>query len=549
MATSHQDSVLATSCVHTPVNPRTRAPLTLYERQEDEKLRVSKELPGGDDLDSYSDTEEAQSCKDWILDISKIHSPDNEYYIQLERLKNAHVLNMAELEKMYNNKLHLRGVQKTQLAKTDYWSEWEQNSSQPTECECCFLEHNVSSSGLSESSLDELSDGEDDGDTNDSVSAREKIGRMWNEFTVEDYIKKTGFRKLQSKRKADKSKCTEWSHRVTIPQPFEMTIRESKKKEMNAKSKTEIEMENNLLKKRLEEEAECQKKFRANPVPASVYLPLFQEIMERNEERRNFVKERSKEILLASQQPFLFTEREERKKLERKMELADLPDSVHSCKHFKAKPVPKSIYGTSVNERLKEELLYRQIRIHMRSEELLRNSSYPTSTLACKTNSSRSRITRCQEPKKEQSHRPKINMQIPNFKVIHENHKKLLLKDKDTKHVTICDPFHLRTSYIPSDKGKILKDMETDEETLKETRWPYKSPRNQSWKNSAGLSPREEAPVITPRSTESSKRREHAIRKSAKRRTKEYMQELGAMKERVSQTPLLLERATQVCTK
>ncbi|XP_056423702.1 protein FAM161A isoform X2 [Hyla sarda] len=605
MATSHQDSVLAASCIRTPVHPRTRAPRTLYERQEEEeRLRGSKEQPGPDDLDSYSDTEKEQSYgmvnyKEWILDISKIHHSDREYYLQLERLKNAHVLNMGELEQMYDNKLNLHGVQDTQpVAKTDYWSEWEQKSSQPTECKCCFLKHNVSSSGLSVSSLDELSDGEDDSDTNDSVSAREKIDDMWKGFTVEHYIKKTDFGKLQAKCKSNKSQCKEWSHKVTIPQPFEMTIREAKKKEMNVKSKSEIEMENNLLKKRLEEEVECQKKFRANPVPASVYLPLYDEIVKRNEERRNFVKERSKEILLASQKPFLFIEREECKKQDRKMTLNDLPDSVHTFKHFRAKPVPKAIYGTSVNERLKEEELYREIRIHMRSEELLRSSSYPTSTLAC-TNNSRSRKTRCQEPKKEQSHRPKINTQIPNFKVLHENHQKSFLKNKDTKHVTICEPFQLRTSNIPSHESKILKDIEIDEEMLKETRWPYKSPRKQSWKTLGGSSPLEEASVITPRFTESSKRREQSIRKSIedklkqeeeekkrqttrreraktlkkhisrraktihpdptprshsklkelrkseKRRAKEYMEELSAMKERVSQTPLLLERASQ----
>ncbi|XP_075719125.1 protein FAM161A [Rhinoderma darwinii] len=547
MATSHQDSVLATACIRTPVNPRTRAPLTLYEREEEE-LRLSKEQPGLGDHDIYSDTEGEQSCKmlnckDWILDNSKIHHSDREYYRQLERLKNAHVLNMEELEKMYDHKLHLQGVQNTHpAAKKDYWSEREQKSSQPTECECCFLKHNVSSSGSSVSSMEEFTDGEDDSDTEDSLSAREKIGQMWNGFTVEDYIKKTDFGKQQSKHKT--SKCKEWSHKVTIPQPFEMTIRESKKKEMNVKSKSEIEMENNLLKKRLEEETECQKKFRANPVPASVYLPLYHEIVERNEERRNFVKERCKEILLASQKPFLFTEREERKKQDRKMQMNDLPDSVHSSKHFKAKPVPKTVYGTSVDERLKEEELYREIRIHMRSQELLHSSSYPTSTLACSTNS-RSRKTRCQETKKEQSHRPKINTQIPDFKELHENQQKRLLHNKDTKHVTICDPFYLRTSNIPSHKGKILKDIETDEEILKETRWPYKSSRIQSWKHPEGLCPREEASDVTPRSTESSKRREQAIRKSEQRRAKEYMQELGAMKERVSQTPLLLERATQ----
>ncbi|CAJ0962992.1 unnamed protein product [Ranitomeya imitator] len=503
-----------------------------------------------DDFDSDSDSDEEQSCKmvtckDWMLDISKLHHSDREYYMQLERLKNAHVVNMGQLEKMYDHKLHLHGVQNTQpSANADYWSEWEQKSSEPTECECCFLKHNVSSSGLSESSLDELSEGEDDSDTNDSISVAEKIGQMWNGFTVEDYIKKTDFVIHQSKQKVKKSKCKEWSHKVTIPQPFDMTIRESKKKEMNVKSKSEIEMENNLLKKRLEEEAECQKKFRANPVPASVYLPLYHEIVERNEERRNFVKDRSKEILQASQRPFLFTEREERKKQKKEMQLEDLPDSVHTFKHFKAKPVPKSIYGTSVNERLKEEELYRQIRIQMRSQELLHSSSYPTSTLACRT----SPKSRCQQPKTKESHKPKINTQIPNFRVLHENHEKRFLKNKDTKHVTICDPFQLRTSNLASNKGKILKDIEADEEILKESRWPYKSPRNQLWKSSAGLLPLEDDTVVTPRSTESSKRREQAIRKSEKRQTKEYMEELGAMKERVSLTPLLLERASQVCT-
>ncbi|XP_040285669.1 protein FAM161A [Bufo bufo] len=550
MAASHQDSVLAASCIRTPVNPRTRAPLTLYERQEEDRLRMSKGQPGLDYLDSSSDTEEEQSCrmmtrKDWILDISKVHHSDREYYMQLQRLKHAHVANMEELEKMYDNKLHLHGVQGAQpAAKTDYWSDLElEKSSQPTECECCFLKYNVSSSGLSESSVDDLSDGEDDSDTNDSVSVRERIGQMWNGFTVEDYIKKADYGKHRS-NKSNRSKCKEWSHRVTIPQPFEMTIRESMKKEMNVKSKSEIEMENNLLKKRLEEEVECEKKFRANPVPASVYLPLYYEIVERNEERRNFVKERSKDILLASQKPFSFTEREQRKKQDGKIQLIDLPDSVHNVKHFKAKPVPKSVYGTSVNERFKEKELYRQIRINMRSQELLRGSSYPTSTLACKS-SKRSRTSRSQEPKNNESHGPKINDQAPNFKVLHENHQKRLLKNKDTKHVTICVPFHLRTSDIASHKGKILKDIETDEEVLKEARWPYKSPRNKLWKHFAGLSPCDEAPVISPRSTESSKKRAKAIRKSQKQRTKEYMQELGAMNERVSQTPLLLERATQ----
>ncbi|XP_075059975.1 protein FAM161A isoform X2 [Mixophyes fleayi] len=548
MARSHRDSVLAASCIQTPVNPHTRGPVTLYERQEEERQRLTgcKEHQGEDDLDSYSDTDGNQpckmlNCKDWVLDISKIHHSDKEYYMQLRKLKNAHIHNMEQLEEMYENKLHLKGVQGTEpVVEEGYRSRWEQKH--PTEFDCYFLKHDLGHSvcsGLSRASLEELTDGEDDSDTQGSASAREKIVQMWNGFTVEDYIKNTGFAKQRSKHKTTKIKSKEWSHRITIPQPFEMTVRESKKREMNAKSKSEIEMENNLLKKRLEEETECQKKFRANPVPAFVYLPLYHEIVERNEERRKFVKDRSKDILLASQKPFWFIDREERKKQGRKVQLANLPDSDNNSKHFKAKPVPKSIYGTSVNERLKEEKLYREIRIHMRSQELLHSSSYPTSTLAC-----RSRKTKCYQPE-EEKHRPKINTKIPNFEVLHKNHQRSFLENKNTKHVTICDPFQLRTTNISSHKGKILKDIEKDEVVLKETRWPYKSPRSQSRKESTGLSPRAEAPTVTPRSTASSKRREQVIRKHEKERTIEYMQEVEAMKQRVSQTPLLLERATQ----
>ncbi|CAI9566398.1 unnamed protein product [Staurois parvus] len=478
---------------------------------------------------------------------------DKEYYMQVERLKNAHDENMEQLEKMYKNKLNLKGVHSGEPVvkgtRRILRPTWEQRPSQPNGLNCSLLKPEFNwnvSSGVSEASFEEQSDGEDSCDTQDSTSAKEKILQMWNGFNVQDYIRDTTFDKQKLKCKTDKSKSKEWSHRVTIPEPFEMTIRESKKKEMNAKSKSEIELENNLLKKLLEEEAECQKKFRANPVPASVYLPLYHEIMERNEERRRFVKERSKEILSASQKPFQFTEREERKKQFRKMQLDDFEESVDHCKHFKARPVPKSIYGTSVNEKLKEEELYRGIRIHMRSQELLRASSYPTTTLASRSSMKRCK-ERCSEPVEEPKTRPRINTQIPNFQVVHQKNQKHLVKNKNTKHVTICDPFHLRTDNIPSRREKILKDIEADEEHLKETRWPFKSPRSQPRKNSLIVSPCDEAHVVSPRSTESSKRREQAIRRSEKQRLEEYFEELDAMKDRVSQTPLLLERVQKVC--
>ncbi|XP_053565292.1 protein FAM161A [Bombina bombina] len=546
MAVSHRESVLTSSCIQPPVNPRTRAPITLYERQEEERKQPRSTQPDYQDSEDSSDEEHSKNwkCKNWVLDISKICDSDTGYYMQLERLKNAHLHSMDDLQKMYENKLYLKGVQSinTEQRCDVVRSAWEQ----PVEFDKCFLKPDYTgnvSSGLSDSSRIELTDEEHSSDSESVSSARERIGQMWNGFSVDDYIKNLEL-DTYTKGKARRKKSKEWSHKITIPQPFSMMTRETKKKEMNAKSKSEIELDNLFLKKKLEEEAECQKKFRANPVPASVFLPLYHEIVERNEERRRFVKERSKEILLASQKPFQFIEREERKKEFRKFQLMKLPASVKSSSHFKAKPVPKFIYGSTASERSKEEELYRGIRTHMRAQELLCSSSYPTAMLAPKASMGNTKL-KCYIPKDEQKHKPNINTCIPNFKALHQKQEEQILKNKKARHVTICDSFHLRTGQIASHKEKILRDIEVDEEQLKETRWPYRSPRHQEQIKPYGvhLSPCEEAP--TPRSTESSKRRQQAIRNHEKQKTKQYLEDLVAMEERVSRKPLLFERAMQ----
>ncbi|XP_063297925.1 protein FAM161A [Pelobates fuscus] len=615
MAKTHRESMLTTACIQTPVHPHTRTPITLYEREERRRGYRDPETPDNrrgaereeedDDLDSDMEKDEDSKTwqnRDWYIDITKVQNSDQAYYTQLERLKTAHLQSMEQLERMYEQKLNLKGVQSTEpdqaVARKKWRPLWEEGCLQPTLCEECFLKHDFNcsvSSQLLDSSADELTDGETCSGSEESVPARSKIAQMWNGFTIEDYIQNMlcpDHRKAQMQSNKKKA----WSHKLTVPEPFQMTVRESKKKEMNIKSKSEIELENNILKKALEEEAECQKKFRANPVPASVYLPLYHEIVERNEERRKFVKEKSKEILLASQKPFQFIEREKHKKAVQKLHLSRLPNPEHKAKLFKAKPVPKSIYGESAKERLKEDELYRGIRIHMRAQELLNSSAYPTSTLAGSSRSGRKK-SRCFKPKEEIEHKPKINSFVPNFEVLHQKNHKRLLKSKHSKHVTVCEPFCLRTDHI-SHTDKILKDIEADGEYLKETRWPYKSPRKPSPRDEwDDISPRGGPPSSTPKSTESSRRRQHAIRKSIEdkekqeedlkkrtarqkhlkkriiarakafdplqnmsllscsklkelrkqdvQRTREYFEELGAMKERVNRTPLLLERATK----
>ncbi|XP_047916903.2 protein FAM161A isoform X3 [Anser cygnoides] len=473
------------------------------------------------DVDSNTDREQTLPLHgdgdNWI-DFSKMCTSNQEYYLKLEELKNAHLETMAKLESMYRNKLYLKGVQpvarKGAASNGCCRPTWEKSSYQPLNLHKSFSDSDLSDplgSGLSGGSDKELAFEENGSETGSSSFAKERIEKMWDGFSVEDYIARTkhslpsspAFRTTRKKQKA-------WSPKVTVPKPFQMTIREARKKEQNVKSKSQIEMENNLLKKQLEEEAECQKKFRANPVPAAVFLPLYHEIIQRNEERQKSVKERSKLKLLASQKPFKFIEREKQRNEIRKMQLRDLSTPEKKPKPFKAKPIPKCVYSPAVNDKLQEEELYREIRIRMRAEELLRNSSLPTSRLALK-NTNKKKKHKCIEPK-ETEHKPKIKPDVPDFERLHQKFQKRLLQKKQVKHLTVCEPFDLRTPHIPSNKGKILRDIQEDEERLKETRWPYASPRCKPQMRGANSPPSGFGESKSPKITQSTQRRLQAIR-------------------------------------
>ncbi|NXS06552.1 F161A protein, partial [Neodrepanis coruscans] len=458
---------------------------------------------------------------------------------------------MAKLESMYRSKLYLKGAQPLDKMK-DISPKccrptWDKSPYQPLNLHKSFSDPDLSHP--LGSSVSDVSEGDsvferNGSETRSSSFAKQQIERMWDGFSVEDYISRIqeslpsspACRKARRKQKV-------WSPKVTVPKPFQMTIREAQKKEQNIKSKSQIEMENHLLKKQLEEEAECQKKFRANPVPAAVFLPLYDDIVQRNEERRRSVRERSKLKLLASQKPFKFIERERQRSEMRKMQLKDLSTPEDRPKVFRAKPVPKCVYSPDFNDRLKEEELYREIRIRMRAEELLRNSSVPNSRLALKeTKKSKKHV----EPKQTE-HKPKIKPGVPDFELLYKRFQRQVLQQKKVKDLTVCEPFNLLTSYIPSNKDKILKDIQEDEEKLKETRWPFASPRRspQMRHSSANSHPLGSGKSKAPKSTESTRRRLQAIRNNDKQRRQEYLQELQEMEERVKQRPLLFERVTQ----
>ncbi|RLW07038.1 hypothetical protein DV515_00004222 [Chloebia gouldiae] len=482
-----------------------------------------------------------------------MYNSNQEYYLKLEELKNAHMETMAKLESMYQNKLYLKGVQA--LDKRNDTSPkccrptWDKSSYQPLNLHKSFSDSDLSDplgSSVSDTSDEELVFEENSSGAGSSSFAKQQIEKMWDGFCLEDYIShaKHSLPSSPACRKGHKKEKV-WSPRVTVPKPFQMTIREAQKKEQNVKSKSQIELENHLLKKQLEEEAECQKKFRANPVPAAVFLPLYHDIVQRNEERRRSVRERSKLKLLATQKPFKFIERERQRHEARKMQLKDLSLPENKTKVFRAKPVPKCVYSPDFRDKVKEEELCREIRIRMRAEELLQNSSVPNSRLALKETNKKKKH-KSPEPKRME-HKLKIKSSIPNFELLHEKFQKHLLQQKKVKPLTVCEPFNLCTSYIPSKKDKILKDMQEDEEKLKETRWPFASPRRKPQMGQSGANPHllGEGKSKPPKTTESTRQRLQALRNNEKQRKQEYLQELQEMEERVKQMPLLFERVAQ----
>lgn len=138
-------------------------------------------------------------------------------------------------------------------------------------------------------------------------------------------------------------------------------LREEERKKHRVRTRSEIEVENMLLRRELEELRECQKKFRASPAPAHIHLPLYEMISCRSSQRSNQSRSSSKKTrnpdvngnqtsTAVSPQPFHFLERERRKREAKIVEELGNFGQKMERQTFKARPLPVSIYGTRHRE-------------------------------------------------------------------------------------------------------------------------------------------------------------------------------------------------------
>ncbi|XP_054256724.1 protein FAM161B [Indicator indicator] len=252
-----------------------------------------------------------------------------------------------------------------------------------------------------------------------------------------------------------KSASSPWIPSITIPQPFEMTLREARKKSQLMKAYMFLELDKHRDKRQSQDEAECQKQFRAQPVPAHVFLPLYQEIMEQNEIRRQIATKKRKELLISTQRPFSFLEKEEKKKEAiRQKFLAAATLNQSSKQKQTSKKVPKSTYDPLLGDKLKEAELYREICIQMRAKDLLKSSIAPIDTSACRREPQSRTATKTKQERlgflqdRSFSFKPRINTTVPDFEGLYWAFQREAVRRQEIKEATRNKPFKLRTSSL-----------------------------------------------------------------------------------------------------
>ncbi|XP_059929411.1 protein FAM161A-like [Gadus macrocephalus] len=308
----------------------------------------------------------------------QVYFSNQEYYWRLEELKKTHLRNMAELEKMYigrseggqQNYQHGLGLGGGGNSLTEEQAAPTRRLQRINSQE--ELDFHDTSSGSDQSELSNVQDSVGELEmfmdclagipSQDTTFGRDRLvnpeaGRL--QFFLQasrnnaDRLKPKPAlsQSAMSRSGMSRSGMVAWAKptsKPTVPKPFRMMLREEERKRRQVRTRSEVELENTLLRRELEELRECRKKFRASPAPAHTHLSLY-EVIGRGATQRSRAETSCDRANPATglMQPFSFLERERRKKEARIVaELGNLCPKEVSCT-FKARPLPCSVYGSS----------------------------------------------------------------------------------------------------------------------------------------------------------------------------------------------------------
>ena len=184
-----------------------------------------------------------------------------------------------------------------------------------------------------------------------------RIEQIWNDFKFEDMKSRDFNRKFEKRvvkklplknnfRKRPASASLEWVPRVTIPEPFSMTIRESVKGTGKDRRETREERE-----KRIDAELrEVKKKFKANPAPVHVMLPLYEKLKMEEDLRKIRLKMMSQEYMKKVSKPFNLTESRKGKRVKERRHSFSEGEQKKSAE-FHAQPLPDFYFDVENEEK------------------------------------------------------------------------------------------------------------------------------------------------------------------------------------------------------
>ncbi|XP_076847890.1 protein FAM161B isoform X2 [Brachyhypopomus gauderio] len=539
MDSFHRNNMLVT-CLKTPVAVYGRDRV-VWRCVDNEDPDGSADSPAINTVPLLSKDRRAM-CDD--IDPHVFQLSNEEYYRQLTTLRKVHLYTMAQLQHTLGMNLQLRGG----VTRNDLLQWGGPNPVLPGKLKKSHSAHELRRDSAFLDTDDENCDSDEEHGDYGNYSmkkgllnfAKKHIKNMWRNFTVDTlspqrrHLSSASF---PSRPVNDcvashpKVKCR-WQQsqnrlQVTVPEPFHMTLQEAELRRKGGKSHTEVEYEDAKLRREMEELAECQRQFRAGPVPAHVHLPLFEELRERWEERRRRrVVATEDRCLCASQRALSFLERERARAEQKEARLRELAreeveEQRRRRRPFRAKPVPQAVREAASGERQKEEELYRAIRMQMRAREMLQRSSLPSSALA-------GRLRRRREQKAERladgaGRQPVSGGKVPDFDRSYGRFQKQLARRRDIRPVTACEPFRMCTANIASHRQRIAAHVEADRRNPRPSRRPFVAQDAPSTRTPASslfspLSGHQDNPPA--KTTDSAKKRQEAVRKVLEQRKK-----------------------------
>eukprot|EP01022_Parablepharisma_sp_SALTPOND_P023309 TRINITY_DN48_c0_g1_i3.p3 TRINITY_DN48_c0_g1~~TRINITY_DN48_c0_g1_i3.p3 ORF type:complete len:428 (-),score=82.28 TRINITY_DN48_c0_g1_i3:8269-9552(-) len=228
---------------------------------------------------------------------------------------------------------------------------------------------------------------------------------------------------------------------ITIPKPFRFAEREETKR----KSIRQQWLEEMIEEKEIEEENMLNHQFRANPIPASTKLPMYEMIKEKNETRRAEVKKNSIALTKSREKPFSFYERDKDFYVNRaKASEQNIPEEIKNHKQFKATPIPWSVSAQLLDQMKEKEEKEREERVKKRAQELLALSKLPPRMEMHEMSKKQGAIIKPVPKGQEYSFQPQRAKPVPNFEVQHRTFQKTLEKHKKLNQPTVAKPFEFR---------------------------------------------------------------------------------------------------------